>query len=231
MQSNVCFIQTFVVKAADTKQALLDAAEQLFAERGFAASSMRDITTRARVNLAAANYHFGGKRGLMHAVLERRITPLNEERLRQLNALEQKARSRSPRLEDLLEAFLGPAIRLSENVPGGGGHFVRLMGRMFIEADQHLHLFFMSLFQEVADRFIPAMQRALPRLPAVDLFWRLHFMIGCLAHTLGDRARLKMISHGRVDPNDIDRALLELVMFVAGGLRAPTTKPTRRRRR
>jgi len=215
----------------DTKQALMDAAEALFAERGFAATSMRDIATRARANLAAANYHFGSKRGLMEAVLERRVSPLNRQRLQLLDALERSANRRKVSLEAVLEALVGPALRMADRVPGGSPAFACLMGRSFIEPDAELHTFFMSLFDEVASRFIPAIQRAAPALPAPDLFWRLHFLIACLAQTMSDKERLREISNGTVNPDDTEAAIRQLVAFVAGGLRAPSvTRKIRRAR-
>lgn len=210
---------------------LLDAAEVLFASQGFAATSMREIAARAGVNLAAAHYHFGGKRGLMEAVLKRRVIPLNQERLEQLDSLEAESRRRKVSLDSLLEAFLGPALRMVDRIPGGGESFVRLMGRAFIEPDPAMRAFFMDLFKEVARRFIPAFQQALPGLPPHDFFWRLHFMIGSLAHTMGDRERLQMMSRGQVDPDDMDTATRQLVAFVSGGLRAPAVRTGKRRRR
>ena len=215
----------------DTKQSLLDAAEVLFAERGFAATSMRDIAGRAGANLAAANYHFGGKRGLMEAVLERRVTPLNQTRLKELSTVAAAAGRRRVSLESVLEAFIGPALRMTEHIPGGGESFVRLMGRTFIEPDDKLQAYFMGLFKEVAVRFIPAIQQAVPDLPAPDLFWRVHFMIGCMAHTMGDKDRLRVISGGKVDPDETESAIRELVSFVAGGLRAPAASGKKRRGR
>ena len=73
---------------ADTKERILDAAELLFAEHGFSGTSLRAVTGEAEVNLAAVNYHFGSKMGLFKAVVLRRVGPLNEERLRMLDALE-----------------------------------------------------------------------------------------------------------------------------------------------
>lgn len=213
----------------DTKQVLLDAAEGLFAERGFAATSMRDIAARAGANLAAANYHFGGKRGLMEAVLERRITPLNRSRLEQLGAAEAAAGRRRVSLEAVLEAYIGPALKMSEQFPGGGESFVRLMGRTFIEPDSELQSFFLDLFKEVAGRFIPTIQQAVPDLPASDLFWRVHFMIGCMAHTMGDKESLRVISRGQVNPDDHETAIRQLVGFVAAGLRAPNANKRNRR--
>lgn len=210
-----------------TKRSLLDAAEVLFARQGFAATSMREIAAEAGVNLAAAHYHFGGKRGLMEAVLQRRVIPLNQERLQRLDEIETRAGRRRLPLEALLEAFVGPALRMADTVPGGGESFARLMGRTFIEPDRELHTFFIDLFKDVASRFIPAIQQALPGVPGPDLFWRLHFMIGSLAHTMGDQERLRVISGGQVDPTETPMAIRQLVAFIAGGLRAPAVQSSK----
>jgi AcrR family transcriptional regulator len=214
-----------------TRLALLDAAEVLFADRGFAATSMREIAAEAGVNLAAANYHFGSKRGLMEAVLARRVIPLNRNRLGQLDDLEAGSGRRRVSLESLLEAFVGPTLRMADQIPGGGEAFVRLMARTFIEPDPGLHTFFLNLFKEVAGRFIPAFQQAVPGLPPNDLLWRLHFLIGSMAHAMGDKERLRSISRGRVDPDDTDMAINQLVAFVAGGLRAPAVRQGKRKSR
>ena len=70
--------------SSDTHQRIMDAAERLFAERGYAGASMRRIVTEAGVHLAAVNYHFGSKRELFGAVLERRLRPLNQQRIEAL---------------------------------------------------------------------------------------------------------------------------------------------------
>lgn len=73
---------------ADTKTRILDAAEALFVGGGFDSMSMRQITSTAGVNLAAVNYHFGSKDALIHAVLARRLDPLDGQRLAMLDAFE-----------------------------------------------------------------------------------------------------------------------------------------------
>jgi len=74
--------------AGDTKRRILDAAEELFMEHGFEATSLRLITTAAGVNLAAANYHFGSKEELFQAVFTRRLDPMNNDRMALLAAYE-----------------------------------------------------------------------------------------------------------------------------------------------
>src|SRR5436190_24366511 len=77
--------------AAATKERILDAAESLFMEHGFEATSLRSITAAAAVNLAAVNYHFGSNEELFQAVLTRRLAPMNHDRLTLLTALERDA--------------------------------------------------------------------------------------------------------------------------------------------
>ena len=103
--------------ATDTKETILDSAEQLFAEQGFAPTSLRAITARAGVNLAAVNYHFGSKADLSREVLARRLEPLNRERLRLLDACEATGK---PPLEGIVAAFVAPALNLNREAEGAG---------------------------------------------------------------------------------------------------------------
>jgi AcrR family transcriptional regulator len=208
-----------------TKDRILDAAEKLFADQGFTATSLRAITTEAGVNLAAVNYHFGSKDGLMEAVFERRLAPLNQERISLLDALE--ASDENPPLEKILEAFVGPPLRLHRDTDRGGPVFMRLLGRTLTEPSQAFHEIFVRQFAEIAARFTPALERALPVVPTDEVFWRMHFAIGAMAHTMCDTFRLKLISAGRCDAGeDIDATIRRLVSFVAGGLRAPVSVNT-----
>ena len=99
--------------AIDTKERILDVAEHLFADSGFTATSLRDITSAAGVNLASVNYHFGSKEGLLSAVLHRRIGPLNERRLARLDEIERfTARTRPERGRDLA-GISYPTVRVT----------------------------------------------------------------------------------------------------------------------
>src|SRR3954447_25442612 len=99
-----------MTRSIGTRSRILDVAEDLFAERGLDRVSIRDITRKAKVNLAAINYHFGSKDDLIVAVFERRVVPVNEARLASLDVVEKAAGKRSPKLENILEAFIRPAI-------------------------------------------------------------------------------------------------------------------------
>src|SRR5437773_2528440 len=100
----------------DTRSRILDVAEELFGEQGFERVSIRAITKKARVNLAAINYHFGSKEDLIAAVFERRVLPVNKARLTALDAV-QRSRGKNPKLEEILEAFIRPTIECSFGTP------------------------------------------------------------------------------------------------------------------
>src|SRR6266478_9681248 len=95
----------------DTRSRILDVAEELFGEQGLDRVSIRDITKKAKVNLAAINYHFGGKEDLIAAVFERRVVPVNEARLAALDLVEKSAGKGILELEAILEAFIRPALQ------------------------------------------------------------------------------------------------------------------------
>ena len=123
-------------------------------------------------------------------------------------------------MRPVLEALIGPALRLSRDPDRGGPVFMRLVGRRYTEPDEAWHAMLNEQFGETARRFTAALRRALPRLPAVDFFWRIHFVIGAMAHTMADTHRPKLLSGGLCDPQDVDGLIRQLVTFAAAGLKA-----------
>ncbi len=204
----------------DTKERILDAAEQLFGEHGPSSTSMRTITAAAGVNLAAVNYHFGSKEKLIDAVLSRRLRPVNRARLDRLDELE--ASGKDVALEDLFDVFVRPALELS-NDPDAGVFCTRLVGRMQGDPSAQVRDLFKDQFKEVAERFLPAFAKACPHLGPGELMWRVFFVIGAMAHTLMDSFDLNSYSEGLCDPRDVDATTAYLVQFAAAALRAPAT--------
>jgi AcrR family transcriptional regulator len=122
--------------AGGTKLKLLDVAEQLVAEHGFDLVSLRAVTARAGVNLAAVNYHFGTREGLFQALVERRVAPINRERLAVLDRLEAEAGDGGDlRLEDVLEAFFRPVVTIYRDSLRRREVFFRFMGRCVAESE------------------------------------------------------------------------------------------------
>lgn len=206
-----------------TKDRILDVAERLFAEQGFAATSMRTITNAAGVNLAAVNYHFGSKDGLVQAIFARRLTPMNRERLRRLRALERRHPGTIP-LNELIDAFVAPALELSRDEQGGGSRFIRLLGRSYTEPPEALQDSVRAMYQEVIESFKPAFAEALPGLDREELYWRLHFLVGTLAYCMSGSNMMRLIATSHLsDTHEYQRLVERLTAFLTAGLQAPPT--------
>src|SRR5690242_9494422 len=113
----------------DTKERLLDAAEQLIADQGYSGTSLRQIISAAGANLASVHYHFGSKEELLDAVILRHAGPVNDERIALLDRYEADARGGAVPVSKVLDAFLTPMARAA----GGKPQFVRVMGRIVSE--------------------------------------------------------------------------------------------------
>ena len=201
-----------------TKERLLDAGEALIAAEGFDGATLRQVTSAAGVNLAAVNYHFGNKEGLLRAVLVRRIGPINAERLAKLDDLE--SRATPPTLAEVTEAFLLPMLAMHHDEKGRA--FIRrLLARFYTDQGPEWLPFFAEQFEEVKTRFGAAFRACLPHLSPSELMWRMHFAIGAAAHALADESRLAVISRGLCDPHDAEVLMDELLRFIRGGLAAP----------
>jgi AcrR family transcriptional regulator len=210
------------MSASETKLRILDAAEGLFADRGFAATSMRDVTGEAGVNLAAVHYHFGSKDALIGAVFARRLTPLNEKRLRLLDALVASAGGR-PALEDVLETLIRPAVGLVGPGTAHGSLLTRLLGRVHTSQDLHVRALVFEQFDATTRRYLDVLADVLPHLDEAELVTRFHFLIGAMASSLVEPERLVHLSRGNVDPDDVETMVSRLVTFLAAGLSAPAT--------
>lgn len=205
--------------AADTKEQIVDTAEELFAEQGIDGVSLRAITQAADVNLASVNYHFGSKEGLVRAVFARRIGAVNRERIALLDAAESEAGDGPLAVEKILYAMFSPAIRLSQD-PAKGRRFMRMCGRFYAEPAGYLEGVFEEEFAELIQRMDRAFHRAMPGLPEKDLQWRVNFSVGVMVHTMMDSDRIRRWTHGICDPADVDGTIDAMVRFSSAGMNA-----------
>ena len=201
-----------IAKEPDTKTRILDTAEKLFGENGFDATSLRDITAQADVNLAAVNYHFQSKDSLIDAVIARRIEPVNRRRLEMLDAA-----GPNPTIEQIVEAFVVPLAEPNMAM-------VPMIGRAMGNPNLFLMRFFKRHFEEIAQRFREAFAKAAPELTPAERMWRITFMAGAMAHVLSWSNIIGEMSNGLCDPTDRKDVTARLVRFVAAGFRAPEVK-------
>src|SRR5574340_1262412 len=191
----------------DTREKILDAAEQAFAEQGYDATSLRGVTGMAKVNLAAIHYHFGSKEELLKAVILRRIEPLNCERLALLDEFEQAAGGAPLPLERVVEAFIAPTVHMVTQ--SGARMFPRLLARLYAESDLLPELF-RSQFDKLFLRFSVAVRRALPGISEEELGHRLLLAVGVIAQAM------RLLGNGE----ETGRAQARLINFICAGIRA-----------
>jgi AcrR family transcriptional regulator len=209
-------------KAANTKTRILDTAERLFANRGFDATSIRDIANMAKVNLGAVNYHFKTKQELIVAVFLRRVEPMNRHRLALLDDIEHNVQGKPAPVEALIEAMIRPTVE--SGFGKEGETFLRLTSRYYGELNPEIDRMIRAKSEQMISRFTSAFLRALPKLSPEELFWRLKFSFAALNHLL--------VATGRKDPSqtqfgknlDRERLVRSLVTFVAAGFKAPGSK-------
>jgi AcrR family transcriptional regulator len=195
-------------ETADTKTRILDSAERLFGLKGIEETSLRDITTHAKVNLAAVNYHFQSKDSLIDAVIARRMEPVNRRRLELLDAAGPEAT-----VEQILTAFLTPAleIRLECVVPMLG----RILSNpLFVDRIYKRH------FAVVSERLRAALGQALPDLSKQEILWRQIFMVGAMTHLMAVGQILPAMTGGVCNISDRPAVVQQAVRFLAAGFRA-----------
>jgi len=207
---------------ATTKELILDTAERLFAEHGLDATSIRDITGAAGVNLGAITYHFGTKENLIAAMFNRYFGPFVQRTMQLFEAADRKAGQNPPAVEDLLEALMRPMVEGSfcagkKNIP-----FMRLMGRCQSEPNPEIQRLIRSYMQPIFSRFATAVRRGMPGLPPEELFWRIQFVIGAMHRALLVSSRDDLpVPKEIVKKLDAEGLLRRLVAFGAHGMKAP----------
>jgi AcrR family transcriptional regulator len=201
-----------------TKDKLMDAAEKLFARRGFHGVSLREITGEAGVDLALVNYHFGSKKQLLAAVIERRGLGLNEERLQRLAAVRQRAAPRPPSTEAVVGAFFDPILdRLAH--AGGGWHSYFALLAYVNNSPEWGRTLMGKTFDGVVRQFIQAVMDSLPGAAPEDIFWGYNFLTGALTLSLAETGRLDALSNGLCRSNDVAALRARLGPYVAAGMR------------
>lgn len=206
------------VKAQPVRDRILEVAERLFATHGMSGVGLRAISADAKVNLASIAYHFGSKDGLLEALFAQRAAPIAQERLRLLEAC--RARAAKPTLEDILDAFLRPALGLGTEAHPGNPAFIKLRARLATEPEALSRKILSKAFDASSRAFIDAIAAALPELPRAEVEWRFHFMLGAMFYTMADSGRIQALTKGRIDPGNVKKALHHMIPFLAAGFRS-----------
>ncbi len=204
-----------------TKQRILDAAEFLFAREGYNGTSLRAITSQAKVNLAAVNYHFGSKKRLLEEVLARRLLPLNKIRKENLEQVNETAikEGRQTTTREIMSAFIEPTLTFKESDPDAKD-FIALVGRSFFDPDDTVRNVFLHFMKPMFLLLFKTLSETLPSIPQNTLFWRLQFSLGAMAHTMRGCGDLMLESLNVDSKTDTDLLVTTLVSFVTAGMEA-----------
>lgn len=206
----------------DTVSRILDTAETLFAEKGFAETSLRTITSKAKVNLAAVNYHFGSKKALIQAVFARYLDPFSERFNDEMDKLEARFAGQEIPLNAVLETLTTTVITMPSPTRNGLSVFMRLLGLAYTQAQGHMRRYLQEQYGSVFYRFTNMVRTASSDLPDVERFWRLHFMLGSAVFTMSSLDALKDIAEQDFKEQTRVRDVVQrLIPFVSAGMSAP----------
>ncbi|MDB5873436.1 MAG: transcriptional regulator, TetR family [Ramlibacter sp.] len=203
------------------KQAILLAAEKLFAQRGYHAVSVRDIAQEADVQVALVGYYYGLKHELFYAIFEHWNRTI-EERLAALRSISHDP-AEPKTLTRIIEAFTQPVVRMRASPEGE--YYALLVARELRQESEETDRVMRSFFDPLAHAFIDALQEALPHATRGEVAWCYQFALGTLLHHLSD-VRVERLSRGQSKQGDPAASAL-LVSFIVGGIRAalPTPEP------
>ena len=210
----------------NTRTAILDAAENLFAAASFDIVSMRDVAAKARVPLGLINYHFQSKEKLFEAIIARRSDELNTRRREAFAAIKGK-----PNLRQVLDVFFRPYLELM--IDGGPGW--RAYGRLLAQTGQAQRWtrLITRHFQETQDIILAALAEAEPRLSEEAVARGYVHMVSVMFGMFATNDLLSVVSKRKYSSRDFERAYDHVLPFLVGafeGLAAETARGSDRKR-
>ena len=206
--------------SAETRQRILDAAESLFTRHGINGVSLREIAAGADIRISNLQYHFKTREDLYHAVFERRILAINEDRLARLGSIERESGYDYAHLEDVVRALVEPMVMRSGDVKSGGGNYATLLNQVTNEPADYARRISREFFDPIARITIEAFAKALPDMDMKSLPWIYIFAVGAMTASISRTDRVKLLSDNACDPLDVARTVSLLVPFITGGMRA-----------
>lgn len=199
-----------------TSDRLLDAAEQLFAERGFEGASMRALARSARASLSSTNYHFGTKEALLEAVLRRRVGPLNTLRLERLARAREAARGEPIPIDAILDAYIVPLFERSAASREQGALQPWAATRLFFDPAPPVTRIRLELMGSVDADFLAELARALPHRAEQEIEIAFRLTTGLLVHfSAGHVTRGDSVEHDRAVH---ESAMQGLIAYARAGL-------------
>lgn len=209
-----CAAETTEAKLG-TRERILKAAEELFAMHGYAGTSLRSVMAAAGVDNGAIYYHFKTKLGLLQALFEARVSPVNEKREQMLSELEALSKGKALSIKEVLYAFIAPAL-LQASVPEAAA-FNRVTALCSVDPDPDVRQVVFDAYNEVGRRFAKLLRNAAPPMSDQSFHWCLECMYGAMMYIRSDNGRVSNMldaSHRQQPPETV---IQQLVDFVSAG--------------
>ena len=204
-------------EARETHERILDAAQKLFAEKGLDATSVRDITAEADCNVAAVNYHFGGKDKLYVEAFRAMLAPLRDQRMAMMDEL--MRRDPAPTLEEYLagfaEGFLEPLV--DESL---GRRFMLFVSREISDQKLPTGFFLDEFIRPLITRAMASLDRAGVALTPEQSFYCIFSLIGQLLHAVKGHHMSERLGQTETLGFDLEAFIDHFVRFSAAGIRA-----------
>ena len=203
-----------------TIEKILKVAEEHFAVNGYYATSMRQLTREADVNVAAVHYHFGNKEALFLAVLKRRIAPFVNM---VLDNMKQKAQLHaSVRSEDLVQAFVDVCLQYVRDFDREAVLVTRLVTRLMLDEYKVFREQLAQEYSDVVENIFQLFEQALPHLDKETVRWRMHIALSTLFNSFAGNDVLKALARREwVNAKNPEQVARYVVPFVVAGLVAP----------
>ena len=228
-------------KSADVQKKLLDAAEYLFAKWGYAAVSIRDVTSLAEMRVANVSYYFGSKQNLYYEVLRRRAEPLAQMRLERIKAARASRLNREEKLRAIVAAYADPPLVLSQSGDLGWKNFFSLIGQVTFSGLAAPEI--AEFFNEPARELMAGLQELYPSAPPARVQAAALLLIGPYIMVIAETGRIETFPERTFSSSDLGLLGPMMKEFIAGGVSAlldPSApekanaldeKPSRRRQR
>lgn len=203
------------MKDKSTKSKILDMAEKLFAENGVQGTSLRQIISKAGVNIASVHYHFGSKEIVIQEIFRRRFEPLQRQKIETLEKLRDEVQGKPIATEKLIRAFIEPHLRMQLKNKNRSKILFRLFGELE-NALNKIELPPEGPFIKAFELYIEAFQETLPHLSEDEIKWRMKFMMGAM-HSIFIQQSFPKWMPMRQDEFDEEQLFENLVEFSTAG--------------
>ena len=206
-------------RSIETKNKILNAAEELFSLHGFSGTSLRDIHSLSGVRISLCYYHFGSKEDVLQAVVDRRADAHQQALLEVLNDHRKLYGDKPIPVDKLVEAYARPILERHLAHGNGWRNYTRLMAYLYSESAHLGPKVQVHKYDPVINQFITEFRKSIPYANESDLQWGVYFLRSSVINLLLDTQLVDDQSAGLCDSGDLEKTIEKLKWFFSSGFR------------